>query len=92
MTHILLDPTAERAPAQRPRLQRPALASNPRVGLLDIGKARGNLFLARLEKLLSQRGWAVKHYRKPTFTRPAPIDLRQKIAAECELVIEALAD
>jgi hypothetical protein len=29
---------------------------------------------------------------KPTFTKPAPIDLRQQIAARCDGVIEALAD
>ena len=31
-------------------------------------------------------------YAKPTFTKPAPVDLRQKIAVECEAVVEALAD
>ena len=30
--------------------------------------------------------------RKPTFTKPAPVDLRHQIAAECGAVIEALAD
>jgi hypothetical protein len=34
----------------------------------------------------------VKRYRKPTFTKPAPDELRGRIAQECQLVIEALAD
>jgi hypothetical protein len=34
----------------------------------------------------------VRRYRKPTFARPAPVDLRHEIAEHCEVVIEALAD
>ena len=34
----------------------------------------------------------VERYAKPTFTKPAPIDLRHEIATQCDLVIEALAD
>ena len=89
---ILLDPTAERAPAARARLARPTSLDGLTVGILDISKARGNVFLDRVDELLSARGIAVKRYRKPTFTRPAPTALAQQIAAECQLVIEGLAD
>ena len=89
---ILLDPTAERTPAARPRLARPASLEGLTVGILDISKARGNVFLDRVDELLQARGVAVKRYRKPTFTRPAPTELAQKIAAECHLVVEGLAD
>ena len=34
----------------------------------------------------------VVRYRKPTFTKPAPTDLRRQIAEQCIGVIEALAD
>jgi hypothetical protein len=34
----------------------------------------------------------VKRFRKPTYTKPAPIDLRHEIATTCDVVIEALAD
>ena len=37
-------------------------------------------------------GPSVQRYRKPTFTKPAPVDLRHEIATQCDLVIEALAD
>ena len=50
------------------------------------------MFLDRIDELLQARGVAVKRYRKPTFTRPAPTSLTQTIAAECDLVVEGLAD
>jgi hypothetical protein len=62
------------------------------IALLDISKARGNVFIDRLEMLLQARGIATKRYNKPTFTRVAPTTLKQQIAAECQIVIEALAD
>ena len=62
------------------------------IGLLDISKPRGNVFLDRLQELLEERGFGVKRYAKPTFTKPAPADLRHQISQECNLVIEALAD
>jgi hypothetical protein len=89
---ILLDPTAERAPAMRARLARPGSLDGLTVGLLDISKPRGDIFLDRIEHGLAERGVAVKRYRKPTFTRPAPTALRQQIAAECDLLVEGLAD
>jgi hypothetical protein len=89
---IVLDPTSERNPAIRERLARPASLSGLTVGLLDISKARGDVFLDRLEEQLSSRGASIKRYRKPTFAKPAPIDLRRQIAEECGAVVEALAD
>ena len=89
---IVLDPTSERAPAERQRLPRLATLSGVTVGLLDISKPRGDLFLSRIEERLSKAGASVKRYRKPTFTKPAPVDLRHQIASECGAVIEALAD
>ena len=46
----------------------------------------------RIEQRLTGLGAAVLRFKKPTFTKPAPIDLRHEIATRCELVIEALAD
>jgi hypothetical protein len=89
---IILDPTDESAPAHRVALDRPESLTGARVGLLDISKARGDVFLDRLESLLTERGVAVRRYAKPTFAKPMPPDLRREIAAECDVVIEALAD
>jgi len=92
MTRTVLDPTSERSPAHRERLVRPSSLAGLKVGLLDISKARGNIFLDRLEELLIARDVTVTRFAKPTFTKPAPIDLRHEIATQCDVVIEALAD
>jgi hypothetical protein len=89
---IMLDPTSELDPAQRQRLARPEKLEGLTVGLLDISKARGDVFLDRLEELFSEDGIKVKRYSKPTFARPAPTDLAQTIAAEVDVVVEGLAD
>jgi len=92
MTRMLLDPTNERSVLQRSRLPRPASLHGKTIGLLDISKPRGDVFLNRIEQRLNELGATVLRYKKPTFTKPAPIDLRHEIATRCELVIEALAD
>ena len=88
----VLDPTGEQRPAVRQLLSRPSSLRNRTVGLLDISKARGDVVLDRLEELLTADGVVVRRYRKPTFARTAPVDLRHEIAEQCEVVIEALAD
>jgi hypothetical protein len=89
---IVLDPTSERVVAQRTLLPRPASLDGKIIGLLDISKPRGDVFLDRLEARLGALGAETRRYRKPTFTKPAPVDLRHEIAQQCHLVIEALAD
>ena len=89
---MLLDPTAELSPVQRARRARPASLDGLTIGLLDISKRRGDVFLDRLDALLRDRGLAVRRYRKPRFSALAPVDLSQQIRAECDAVIEALAD
>jgi hypothetical protein len=89
---VLLDPTGERAPAARTRAARLASFSGATVGLLDIRKPRGDVFLKRVEDRLTSEGAKVLHFTKPTFTRIAPVDLRQEIATRCDAVVEALAD
>ena len=89
---ILLDPTSERVPAERVRAPRLAALDGRTIGLLDIAKARGDLFLDQIESRLEERGAKVIRFAKPTFTKPAPIDLRHEIAEQCDAVVEALAD
>jgi hypothetical protein len=88
----VLDPTGERRPPDRAPLPRPASLRGRTVGLLDISKARGDVVLDRLDELLRADGVTVRRYRKPTFARIAPVDLRHEITEQCEVVIEALAD
>ncbi len=92
MTRVLLDPTSERSPVRRQRLPRLDTLDGKTVGLLDISKARGDIFLNRLQVELEKRGARVERFSKPTFTKPAPADLRHDIATRCDAVIEALAD
>jgi hypothetical protein len=92
MTRVVLDPTGELSPTARTLVARPASLDGKTIGLLDISKARGNVFLDRLQQRLVAEGWRVKRFAKPTFTKPAPIDLRQEISTTCDVVIEALAD
>jgi hypothetical protein len=92
VTRLLLDPTSERTILERSLLPRPATLHGKTVGLLDISKPRGDVFLDRLEQRLTEAGAIVVRFKKPTFTKPAPVDLRHEIATQCEVVIEALAD
>ena len=89
---LLVDPTGETESIARPRPARPQSLEGLTVGILDISKARGNVFLDRLERRFSDVGVAVKRYRKPTFARPAPVELTQQISTEVDLVVEGLAD
>ena len=89
---FLLDPTAEQSPPWRERAPRLPSLNDRTIALLDISKARGDVFLDRIEEKLSQQGLAVKRYKKPTFARIAPIVLKQGISTDCHAVVEALAD
>ena len=91
-TSILLDPTAERLPDKRQRLRPLKDLRATTIGLLDISKARGDIFLDEIARLLTERGQKVRRYQKPTFARVAPIELQQEISSHCGVVIEALAD
>lgn len=63
---IVLDPTDESRPAARTVGPRPADLVGRTVGLLDIAKPRGGVFLDRLATLLGERGAVVRRYAKPT--------------------------
>ncbi len=89
----VLDPTAERALTGRPLASarlRPGESAT--IALVDIRKPRGDVFLDELERLIAARGHGIVRTGKPTFTKPAPADVRAEIAACCDAVIEALAD
>lgn len=89
----ILDPTDERVPVARQITPRSGEIPGV-IGLLDISKPRGNVLLDELERLLAARypKSEIKRYAKPTFAKPCPSDLRLKIKAECDVVVEALAD
>lgn len=92
MSETLLDPTGEFAPVTRQPIAKPATLAGLTLGLLDISKSRGDVFLDRLAERFSAEGMTVKRYKKPTFTRPAPIPLIQEMVQDCDVVVEGLAD
>ena len=90
---VILDPTSERVPVQRTLTLRPESITGA-IGLLDISKPRGNVLVDRLAVRLAERlpGVEVKQYRKPTFTKVAPEELRRQMLREVNFVVEGLAD
>jgi hypothetical protein len=89
----ILDPTAETEPAGRPLARQRLNPDSPAtIAFVDIRKPRGDVFLDELERLVASRGHTVIRMAKPTFTKPAPPDVRAEIAERCDAVIEALAD
>lgn len=89
----ILDPTNEQVPVERqlsPRLGE--ITGN--LAMLDISKPRGNVLLDSFEAMLAERlpNVTITRYTKPTFTKPAPEELRAEIKANNDYVIEALAD
>jgi len=90
---VILDPTDERVPLERQLAPRTGEITG-NVALLDISKPRGNVLIDQLESRLKERLPKVTftRYAKPTFTKPAPADLRKEIRQNNGFVIEALAD
>jgi hypothetical protein len=93
MRQVIVDPTDERVPIRRTLAPRSDRITG-RVAILDIAKPRGDVLIQRLAEHLEDRlpGVEIKRFRKPTFTKPAPDELRRRIAEESDFVIEALAD
>lgn len=91
--YLILDPGDESVPVTRSLASRGTELTG-RLALLDITKPRGNVLLDQLETLLKAKapGIEVTRYSKPTFTKPAPAELRAEIRDANDLVVEALAD
>lgn len=95
MSITLVNPMNETVREQRKVAPRLDTLSGKIIGLLDISKPGGSVFLDRLEALLRERFGVANVVRamKPTFTKPAPeAVIDQLLAARCDAVIEALAD
>ena len=92
MSITLVNPCIERKPtaAHAPRLK---TVAGKTIALLDISKPGGNVFLDRVESLLVERHAVRRVLReiKPTYTKPAPKQLLEKLRS-VDAVVEALAD
>lgn len=91
-TTRLIDPTGEHEIVARRKPAKPAALDGIAVGVLDIGKPRGDVFLDRVAARLAERGITVKRYAKPGPNRPAILDTRQRMQAETRVAIIGLAD
>ena len=89
----LVNPLDERSRDRQPAAPRLDGLEGKTLALLDISKPRGKEFLDRLEQLLKKRyrGSRIVREIKPTYTRPAPAALLERLAF-VDGVIEALAD
>ena len=88
----LLNPTGEHSVTTRKKVAKPPALAGVTVGVLDIGKARGDVFLNRVAARLAEMGVAVKRYAKPGPSRPAIIETRQRMLSETQVAMIGLAD
>ena len=93
MPTVLVNPFDETERAQAKVAPRLDSLAGKTIGLLDISKPGGSLFLDHLEHLLKERFNVAQVVRKmkPTFTKPAPDGVIEELRT-CDAVIEALAD
>jgi hypothetical protein len=95
MTVTLVNPLDETPRGDATIAPRLDSIQGKKIGLLDISKPGGRPFLNRVETLLKEKYGAaeVVRFQKPTFTKPAPPDIVDRILkAQVQGVIEALAD
>jgi len=92
VTADYVSPFDERVRPPESLASRPASISGLRVTLLDIRKNRGAEFLDRVETLLQDAGAATSRVTKEIFSKPAALDLIDRITSISDAVVEALAD
>jgi hypothetical protein len=92
VTADYVSPFDERVRPPEPLAPRPGSISGLRVTLLDIRKNRGAEFLDRVEILLQQAGATTSRETKEIFSKPAALDLIDRITSVSDAVVEALAD
>lgn len=93
MPITLIHPGNETKVQAAPPPARLASLEGKKIGLLDISKPGGSIFLDRLEQILRERYRVaeVVRTRKPTFTKNAPVEVVEQLRS-MDAVIEGLAD
>lgn len=87
-----LDPTGEHQVVARKKAQRPKSFDGITVGILDIGKTPGEVFLNRLADRLTEKGIGVKRYAKPGPGTLVSAEIKQRMQQEVQTVAIGLAD
>ena len=93
MPTVIVNPMNENRQTSASAAPRLKTLAGKTVGLLDISKPGGSVFLDRIERLLQERYGVARVVRavKPTFTKRAPGEVIEKLRS-VDAVIEALAD
>jgi len=93
MPIILVNPMNETLVKAAAPPKRLTSLTDRKIGLLDISKPGGSVFLDRLEKILREQHQVaeVLRIKKPTFTKNAPAQIIEQLRG-MDAVIEALAD
>ena len=94
-TLVILDPSGIPPPMEKVRpAARPALLEGVRLGLLDNTKPNSDKLLRRLEEQM--RGKypiaSFTHYRKGGSALPLEEDLIDRMAKDCDFVVNAVPD
>ena len=93
MPTVIVNPMNENKQTSAAAAPRLKTLAGKTIGLLDISKPGGSVFLDRIERSLKER-YGVAHVvraAKPTFTKRAPGEVIEKLRG-ADAVIEALAD
>ena len=93
MTFRFFDPTAEGAAGAGSRAQALGKLAGRRVALFDNSKAQADVVLERVGELLQERYGvaAVVPAKKPNYSAPAEDALLDRVAAEADAVVFAIA-
>ncbi len=93
MRFLLVDPTQQPSGLAVTLADRPRDLRRLRLGLVENTKANAAELLEEVEEFLRSElePVAVNRYSVPA-TFPAPDELLDRIAAECDLVVEAVGD
>jgi hypothetical protein len=88
----ILDPTLEVVVTQKQMAERPQTFKI--LGLVDNGKNNSAQLLKKVGDLVAAHvpGVAVKYYRKPALSRPAPSELLDQVNEECDVAIVGIGD
>ncbi len=91
---VILDPTAEAAPARLEMAGRLDTLDGKVIGLLDNTKLNSDRFLAHLRDALARRYPTAEFVvrRKESASRVAAPDLLDDLAASCDAVVAAVGD
>jgi hypothetical protein len=91
---ILLNPEGSSVETQLPLARRPESLEGKTIGVLGNSKLNADAVLLAVGELLQQRYGAgpLIHRFKQNFSRPAPNEIVEELAAACDVVLTGVGD